>query len=113
MAAGCSVPLPRRRPPVTPEPANHQRRRRCCLVQIGIGVPSMIPGTPGTRLAEWSRAAEDAGFASLSVTDRLAYESYDPFAAAAVAAAVTSRIQLRTAVVLGPLRPAPWLVKSA
>jgi alkanesulfonate monooxygenase SsuD/methylene tetrahydromethanopterin reductase-like flavin-dependent oxidoreductase (luciferase family) len=64
-------------------------------------------------MAEWSQAAEEAGFASLSCTDRLAYEAFDPFEALAVAATVTSRILLRTAVLVAPLRPAPFIAKSA
>jgi alkanesulfonate monooxygenase SsuD/methylene tetrahydromethanopterin reductase-like flavin-dependent oxidoreductase (luciferase family) len=82
-------------------------------MKIGIGAPTMLPGTPGGRLAEWARAAEAAGFASLNVTDRMAYENYDPFAALAVAAAVTRRIPLRTSIVLGPLRSPGLLAKSA
>jgi alkanesulfonate monooxygenase SsuD/methylene tetrahydromethanopterin reductase-like flavin-dependent oxidoreductase (luciferase family) len=82
-------------------------------VQIGIGVPTMIPGTPGTRLAQWSTAAEEAGFASLNVTDRMTYENYEPFTALGVAATVTSSIQLRTAIVLGPLRHPTHLAKAA
>ena len=82
-------------------------------MKIGIGAPTMLPGTPGRRLAEWARAAEAAGFASLNVTDRMAYENYDPFAALAAAAAVTDTIPLRTSIVLGPLRSPGLLAKSA
>lgn len=82
-------------------------------MRIGIGLPTMIPGVPGWRLAEWSRHAEAAGFASLSCTDRFAYCTYDAFAALAAAAEVTSRVVLRTAVLLAPLRPAGLIAKSA
>jgi alkanesulfonate monooxygenase SsuD/methylene tetrahydromethanopterin reductase-like flavin-dependent oxidoreductase (luciferase family) len=83
------------------------------IVKIGIGLPAMIPGIPGNRVAEWSRAAEGAGFASLSCTDRVDYETFDPFAALAAAATVTERITLRTAILLGPLRSAALMAKSA
>jgi alkanesulfonate monooxygenase SsuD/methylene tetrahydromethanopterin reductase-like flavin-dependent oxidoreductase (luciferase family) len=82
-------------------------------VQIGIGLPTMVPGALGSRLAEWSREAEAAGFASLSATDRVVYRTYDAFAALAVAASVTRRVALRTAVLLAPLRPAALIAKSA
>src|SRR5262249_7803226 len=82
-------------------------------MKVGIGLPTMLPGTPGSRLAEWARAAEAAGFASLNVTDRMAYENYDPFAALAVAAAMTHSIPLRRSAVLGPWRPPGLLAKSA
>lgn len=82
-------------------------------MRIGIGLPVMVPGIPGSRLAEWSREAEAAGFASLSCTDRVVYHTYDAFAALAVAASVTSRVALRTAVLLAPLRSAVLMAKSA
>jgi alkanesulfonate monooxygenase SsuD/methylene tetrahydromethanopterin reductase-like flavin-dependent oxidoreductase (luciferase family) len=82
-------------------------------VQIGIGLPTMVPGAPGSRVADWSREAEAAGFASLSCTDRVAYRTHDAFAALATAAAVTSQVRLRTAILLAPLRSAPVVAKSA
>jgi alkanesulfonate monooxygenase SsuD/methylene tetrahydromethanopterin reductase-like flavin-dependent oxidoreductase (luciferase family) len=47
------------------------------------------------------------------VLDRLRYDSIDPFAALAAAAAVTSRIRLATMIAIGPLRPTGVLVKDA
>jgi alkanesulfonate monooxygenase SsuD/methylene tetrahydromethanopterin reductase-like flavin-dependent oxidoreductase (luciferase family) len=73
----------------------------------------MVPGAAGSRVAEWSQAAEAAGFASLSCTDRVVYPTYDVFAALAVAASVTSRVALRTAVLLAPLRSAALMAKAS
>jgi alkanesulfonate monooxygenase SsuD/methylene tetrahydromethanopterin reductase-like flavin-dependent oxidoreductase (luciferase family) len=72
-------------------------------MEIGIGLPSMIPGTSGDRIAEWAQRAEAGGFSSLGTLDRLLYESYEPLTALSAAAAVTERIGLTTAVLLGPL----------
>jgi alkanesulfonate monooxygenase SsuD/methylene tetrahydromethanopterin reductase-like flavin-dependent oxidoreductase (luciferase family) len=82
-------------------------------VRIGVGLPSTVPGTPGELLVDWARAAEAGPFSSLGVLDRLVYDSYDPFASLAAAAAVTERIGLVTMVVIGPLRPAGPLAKQA
>ena len=46
-------------------------------MQIGIGLPNPVPGTPGTRLLEWGRRAEERGFLGVATIDRLAYPSYD------------------------------------
>jgi alkanesulfonate monooxygenase SsuD/methylene tetrahydromethanopterin reductase-like flavin-dependent oxidoreductase (luciferase family) len=82
-------------------------------VRIGIGLPNMVPGTSGRRIVQWAADAEAAGFASLSSVDRIVFDNYDTFVALAVAAAVTERIRLNTAVLLGPVRPAGLLAKAA
>ena len=60
-------------------------------MRIGIGLPNTIPGADGALVVEWARRAEAGPFSSLGVLDRLAYDSIDPFAALAAAAAVTER----------------------
>ena len=40
---------------------------------IGVGLPNTIPGTPGPRLAEWARHAEDLGFSTLATVGRLVF----------------------------------------
>jgi alkanesulfonate monooxygenase SsuD/methylene tetrahydromethanopterin reductase-like flavin-dependent oxidoreductase (luciferase family) len=45
--------------------------------------------------------------------DRVVYESFDPFTALAAAAAVTTRIELVTMVVIAPIRSAAMLAKQA
>lgn len=62
---------------------------------------------------DWARRADGGPFTSLGVLDRLVYDSYEPFAALAAAAAVTSRVQLVTMVAIGPLRNAAMLAKQA
>ena len=81
-------------------------------MKIGIGLPNPVPGTPGTRLVEWAKRAEDRGFSGLATIDRLAYPSYDSLATLAAAAGATTRIELLTNVLLAPLYPAPLLAKT-
>jgi alkanesulfonate monooxygenase SsuD/methylene tetrahydromethanopterin reductase-like flavin-dependent oxidoreductase (luciferase family) len=82
-------------------------------MDVGVGLPSAIPGVPGTVLTEWARRADAGPFSSLGVLDRVAYDSYDPLIALAVAASVTKRVQLAATVVIGPLRGAGLLAKEA
>jgi alkanesulfonate monooxygenase SsuD/methylene tetrahydromethanopterin reductase-like flavin-dependent oxidoreductase (luciferase family) len=82
-------------------------------MRVGVGLPTTTPGADGPLLLEWARRAQDGPFSCLGVLDRLLYDSYDPFAALAAAAAVTERIRLATMIAIGPLRPAAMLVKDA
>lgn len=82
-------------------------------MRIGIGLPANIPGVPGSLLLEWAKRADEHGFSSLGLIDRLVYANYDPLIAFAAAAAVTQRIRLTTSVLLAPLRNTTLLAKAA
>jgi alkanesulfonate monooxygenase SsuD/methylene tetrahydromethanopterin reductase-like flavin-dependent oxidoreductase (luciferase family) len=73
-------------------------------MDIGIGLPSTIPGIPGRLILEWARDAEQAGFSSLGTLDRIVYANLETVPALAAAAAVTERIGLTTAILIGPYR---------
>jgi alkanesulfonate monooxygenase SsuD/methylene tetrahydromethanopterin reductase-like flavin-dependent oxidoreductase (luciferase family) len=82
-------------------------------MQIGIGLPNTIPGTPGETLIRWARQGEEAGFSSLATIDRIVYPSYESLLALAAAAGVTERIGLMTNVLLGPTRNPVLLAKES
>jgi alkanesulfonate monooxygenase SsuD/methylene tetrahydromethanopterin reductase-like flavin-dependent oxidoreductase (luciferase family) len=82
-------------------------------MNIGVGLPTTTPGATGELLLEWARRADAGPFSSVAVLDRVAYDSFEPFAALAAAAAVTSRVRLATMIAIGPLRPTGLLAKQA
>jgi alkanesulfonate monooxygenase SsuD/methylene tetrahydromethanopterin reductase-like flavin-dependent oxidoreductase (luciferase family) len=73
-------------------------------MKIGIGLPAAVPGASAPALGDWAERSERAGFASLSVLDRLVYDSLDPLVALAAAAARTERVELLTTVLNVPYR---------
>src|SRR5436190_14317490 len=82
-------------------------------MNIGIGLPTTTPGATGELVLEWARRADAGPFSSIAVLDRVAYECFEPFAALAAAAAVTSKVRLATMIAIGPLRPTALLAKQA
>jgi alkanesulfonate monooxygenase SsuD/methylene tetrahydromethanopterin reductase-like flavin-dependent oxidoreductase (luciferase family) len=82
-------------------------------MNVGVGLPTTTPGADGALVVDWARRADAGPFSCLGVLDRLRYDSIDPFAALAAAAAVTTRVRLATMIAIGPLRPTGVLVKDA
>jgi alkanesulfonate monooxygenase SsuD/methylene tetrahydromethanopterin reductase-like flavin-dependent oxidoreductase (luciferase family) len=73
-------------------------------VEIGIGLPTTIPGATREQVIEWAKRADAAGFSSLGTIDRVVYPNYEPLVALAAVAAVTERARLLTSVMLLPIR---------
>lgn len=70
-------------------------------MDIGVGLP--MKALDPDELAEFARTIEEGPFASLSLGDRLAYESHDVLTALTWVAAITSRLRLMTSVLCLPI----------
>jgi len=81
-------------------------------MKIGIGLPSTFLNIPGSLIREWAKLADEGPFSSLAVLDRLVYKDLEALTTLAVAAGVTQRIRLMTAVLLAPLRNTGVLAKE-
>ena len=82
-------------------------------MQVGVGLPSTIPGAQGQLIIEWACIADKGPFSSLGVLDRLVYDSYDPLITLGAVAGVTRRVKLATTIIIGPLHNNSLLAKSA
>ena len=82
-------------------------------MQVGVGLPSTVPGAQGQLIIEWACRAEEGPFSSLGVLDRLVYDSYDPLITLGAVASVTHRVKLATTIVIGPLHNNTLLAKTA
>ncbi len=81
-------------------------------MQIGVGLPTTVPGADGQLIIEWARQADEGPFSSLGVVDRVVYDSYDSLTALAAVAGVTRRVRLATIIVIGLLRNTTMLAKA-
>ncbi|KZM74337.1 LLM class flavin-dependent oxidoreductase [Nocardia terpenica] len=81
-------------------------------MRIGIGLPNQVRDVRSSVIPAWAERAEKAGFVSLGTVGRHAYPGVADTVALAAAAAVTSRAELITGVLLGPTWPAPLLAKE-
>ena len=73
-------------------------------MDIGLGLPSTIPGVEPATVLRWAIDAEERGFASIGVVDRLVYPNLDPMTMLAAAAVVTTGVRLVTGVLVTPIR---------
>ncbi|MFI5778763.1 LLM class flavin-dependent oxidoreductase [Nocardia sp. NPDC051570] len=81
-------------------------------MRIGIGMPNQVRNVRPSIIPAWAERAEDAGFAILGTVGRNAYPGVADTVALAAAAAVTSRTELISGVLLGATWPAPLLAKE-
>ncbi|GAA1068915.1 LLM class flavin-dependent oxidoreductase [Kitasatospora nipponensis] len=83
-------------------------------MEIGVGLPTTVPDKSGPELPQWARRAEECGFASLGVLDRLAYDNFESLVSLAAAAAATERIRLASTILIATYRGgAALLAKQA
>lgn len=81
-------------------------------MQVGVGLPSTIPGVTGPDILKWARRADAGPFSSLGIIDRLVYGNFEPLVTLAAVAGTTTRIRLLPSVLLAPLHSATVLAKQ-
>jgi alkanesulfonate monooxygenase SsuD/methylene tetrahydromethanopterin reductase-like flavin-dependent oxidoreductase (luciferase family) len=72
-------------------------------MRTGVILPTTIPGTSAEQIAAWARSAEEKGFDSLRVVDRIVDDGHDRLGSLSIAASVTERVELVADVLIGPL----------
>ena len=82
-------------------------------MDVGVGLPNAVPGVEAATIVEWARRADGGPFASLGTVDRIVYDNVEPMVSLAAAAAVTSRVELVTCILIAPLRECSTLAKQA
>jgi alkanesulfonate monooxygenase SsuD/methylene tetrahydromethanopterin reductase-like flavin-dependent oxidoreductase (luciferase family) len=61
-------------------------------MQVGIGLPNIIPGTSGRTILDWGRESERLGFSTLATIGRLTFPTVEELIALAAVGAATERI---------------------
>lgn len=82
-------------------------------MKVGVGLPNAVPGAAPAQIIEWAARADDGPFASLGTVDRIRYDNIEPMVSLAAAAAVTTRVELVTCILIAPLRERSTLAKQA
>ncbi|MFK7896710.1 MAG: LLM class flavin-dependent oxidoreductase [Myxococcota bacterium] len=82
-------------------------------MEIGVGLPTNLSGTSKELVVDWAKRAEEIGFSSLCMGERLSYSGYDWVLSLTAAATVTERIRLLANVVILPIHPVGTVAKQA
>ncbi|GAA5139915.1 LLM class flavin-dependent oxidoreductase [Pseudonocardia adelaidensis] len=82
-------------------------------MRIGIGLPNQVRDVHAPVIPAWARRAEEAGFATLGTTGRVAYPGVMDTVALATAAGATTTIGLLTQVLVATAWPGTLLAKEA
>ncbi|WP_405165549.1 LLM class flavin-dependent oxidoreductase [Nocardia sp. NBC_01499] len=81
-------------------------------MRIGIGLPNQVRDVRPRVIPAWAQRAEQAGFRSLGTVGRNAYPGVADTVALSAAAAVTSRVELISNVLVAPTWPSTLLAKE-
>jgi alkanesulfonate monooxygenase SsuD/methylene tetrahydromethanopterin reductase-like flavin-dependent oxidoreductase (luciferase family) len=82
-------------------------------MRLGVALPNTVPDVRADTLPRWATAVEEAGFASVGTVGRIAFPGVMDLIALAAAAAVTTRVELLSHVLLAPVWPPVLLAKQA
>ena len=83
------------------------------MINVGIGLPSTVPGATRELVLKWADMAENGPFSSLGMVDKVCYSSHDTMISMAFVAAETKRLKLMVTVMVAALREPILLAKQA
>ena len=81
-------------------------------MEIGLTLPSFVPGVDRACILAWCRRIDDGPFGSLSVGERIAYPNHELVTTLAFAAAATERVRLVSTVAVLPSHDAVRFAKQ-
>jgi alkanesulfonate monooxygenase SsuD/methylene tetrahydromethanopterin reductase-like flavin-dependent oxidoreductase (luciferase family) len=81
------------------------------MIDVGIGLP--MKSLEAEELVEYATTAEQAGFAAISLGERLTYDCHDAMTALTYVAAVTQRLRMMTSVLCTPMYREGILAKQS
>ncbi len=82
-------------------------------IRIAVGLPTRASDLSPESLLVWADRVERGPFSSVAVSDRVVYDSQEPFVALAAVAGRTRRVGLMTSIVLAPTRETTLLARQA
>lgn len=83
-------------------------------MKLGISLPNtLVPSLNRGLFLDWCRVSDQAGFHVFGTIDQPSYDSWDPLATLAAAAAVTERVRLATTILQLPNRNEVIVAKQA
>jgi len=82
-------------------------------VDIAIGLPTNLRNVRRERVLEWAQRADEAGFSTVGMGERLTFDGWDWCVSLTAAASVTTRVRLLSNVVILPVHPVGVLAKQA
>ncbi len=81
-------------------------------MEIGMTLPTMVPGFDRTGLLKWSRRIDAGPFSSLAAGERICFPNTEMMVTLAAAAAVTQRVRIIPTVVVLPIHSAVLMAKQ-
>jgi alkanesulfonate monooxygenase SsuD/methylene tetrahydromethanopterin reductase-like flavin-dependent oxidoreductase (luciferase family) len=82
------------------------------MVRWGVGLPGHLPGATRERILDWAARAEELGFDSLWLGDRIVFPNLDIPSTLAAAAAVTRSVELSPTTLIAPARAPVEIAKT-
>jgi len=80
-------------------------------MKFGLMLPYMT-GTTRAGMLGWATGAEEGGFTTVTVGERMTYPNFDQIVALAAAASVTSRVRVLANILIVPMHPPGLLAKE-